>query len=43
MVTIILLVESKNVSINKKSFFEQPIKNKQEAYERIVEKLRNNC
>ena len=38
------LVEIKdfNVSIDNKPFFDQPVKNKQEAYEKIVEMSRNH-
>ena len=31
-----------NVLINDKSFFDSPIKNKEEAYEKIIEMSRNN-
>ena len=40
----ILLVEIKdfNALIDNKQFFDQPVKNKQEAYEKLVEMSRNN-
>ena len=39
-----LSVEMKdfNALIDKKAFFNQPVKNKQEAYEKLAEMLRNN-
>ena len=38
------LVEIKdfNALIDNKQFFDQPVKNKQEAYEKLVEMSRNN-
>ena len=39
-----LLVEIKdfNALINNKTFFDQPVKNKQEAYEKLIEMSRND-
>ena len=39
-----LLVEIKdfNALINNKPFFDQPVKNKQEAYEKLIEMSRND-
>ena len=38
------LVESKDfdVFINNKSFFDQPVKNKQEAFEKLIEMSKND-
>ena len=38
------LIEIKdfNALINNKSFFDQPVKNKQEAYEKLIEMSRND-
>ena len=35
-------IENFNALIDNKLFFEQPVKNRQEAYEKLVEMSRNN-